>query len=85
VFIPNGKWLVLADTVAIAPTPTTARIIFSPVIDECRNTWGSMQYVVSADGKTEAVPWNYGTGTGVLDRLAKAICAVGARKLVDAQ
>jgi hypothetical protein len=85
VFMTNGKWLVLAATVAIAPTPTASRIVFSPAIDECRNTWGVMHYVDSIDGKPGVVPWDYSTGTSVLDRLAKAICAVAARKLIDSK
>jgi hypothetical protein len=85
VFTDDGKWLVGAGVVAIAPTPTAARILFSPVVDECRNTWGLMHYEYSVDGKPGAVPWDYAKGTGVFDRLAKAICAVGARKLIDSK
>jgi hypothetical protein len=87
VFTDDGKWLVRTGTVAIAPTPDTERVNIYTVVDTCSRTSGFLVYGFTREDteKKHLFYWNYVTGTGLADRLAKAICAVAARKLVDSK
>jgi hypothetical protein len=86
-FMPGGRWLVRTGTVALAPTPDTERVNIYTVVDTCSRTAGFLVYGFTREDteKKHLFYWDYVNGTGLADRLAKAICAVAARKLVDSK